>query len=118
MSIFLKLDSNAAPTSSTNDFTITYGSGIKLDGDWEIGLISGYLWYSYYNISSTIGNNIIRYYIGAGLQTDITLPNGIYSVSDINDYMHSIMVARGHYDAVHDLFISTLFRIIKHSELM
>ena len=104
MSIFLKIDSSSAPASRSDDFTVYYGNGIRLDGDWEIALISGYLWYSYYNISSDFGNNIIRYRIGAVVQTDIILPNGVYSITDINDYMQTVMQSRAHYNAPSDLY--------------
>ena len=59
------------------------------------------MYYSWYNISSALGNNRLQYiwYSGTGTQTTftITIPDGLYEVSDINSYLQSEMIANGHY---------------------
>lgn len=108
MSLLLKLDSSSTSQDSDN-FTIQYPN-IEIPGSWEVGLIKGHFWYSYYNISSTLGNNIIRYSTDGGVswETNITLPDGIYSVTDINTYMQQVMNTRGHYDVGNDLYYATI----------
>ena len=47
--------------------------------------------YSWYNIRSDYGNNKIKYtHVGTTWQT-ITFTDGMYSYSDINDYIHQYM---------------------------
>ena len=86
MSYILKLDSSLVSSHFSDDFTIQYGNQIKTEGAWSVALVKCFLWYSYSNISAAYGNNIIRYSKdgGATWEADITIPDGIYSVGDIN----------------------------------
>jgi len=91
----IKLDSSSLNQNSDN-FTVTYGDPIVLNtstsdvAKYEMALISADLSYSFSNISSELGNNIFKYYNGAVWRT-ITLPNGNYQVSDINDFLEVTM---------------------------
>ena len=104
MSLLLKLDSSST-TQDSDNFLVQYAN-IELPGDWEVGLIKGHFWYSYFNISAAQTNNIIRYSTDGGStwETNITLPNGIYSIDDLNAYVQSVMKTRGHYDSGNDLY--------------
>lgn len=102
MSLLLKLDSSLVSQGS-GDFTVQYGQALRLaninTNEWDVALIKAFLWYSYHNVSSNYGNNIIRYSLdsGATWEANIIIPNGIYSVSDINTYMQAEMATRGHF---------------------
>lgn len=61
-----------------------------------------YLYYSWFNISATQSNNKLSYiwFSGAGptsTQVDITIPDGFYTVADLNSYLQSVMISNGHY---------------------
>lgn len=104
MSLLLKLDSSST-TQDSDNFLVQYAN-LEIPGDWEVGLVKGHFWYSYYNISAAQTNNIIRYSIDAGVswETNITVPSGIYSIDDLNAYVQSVMKTRGHYDSGNDLY--------------
>jgi len=89
----IKLDSSSLNQDSDN-FTITFGNPIILNtstneqekSKYEIALITADLWYSFSNISQELQNNTFKYYNGSAWKT-VTLPNGNYQVSDINDFL-------------------------------
>lgn len=93
MSITLKLDSSSLDQQSDN-FTINFSDPIILNttthenekSKYEIALITADLWYSFSNISSELKNNTLRYYNGS-VWRNLTLPNGNYQISDINDFL-------------------------------
>lgn len=108
MSIVLRLNSDTAIGTSDN-FTTSYNAQFDCS-DWEIALHSATLYYSWANISQAKGNNIVRYSVDAFETTedDITIPDGIYSMTDLNDYISSQLFLRGHYTGTVDLPIYSL----------
>ena len=73
--------------------------------------------YSWHNITPTYKNNTIRYSHDRGTTwTTVIYPNGMYSYSDLNDYLHQIMKRNGHanndqYD-INLLFILSTYKVI------
>lgn len=63
----------------------------------QIALNQMSMYYSWRNISSTYGNNTLSYKWVDGSTVNITIPDGYYSVSDLNAYLQSIMVTNTHY---------------------
>jgi hypothetical protein len=61
------------------------------------------LYYSWYNISATLGNNTLSYTHNSITYT-ITFPDGSYSIEDITGFIHFTMKQNNHYllDAVGD----------------
>jgi len=58
------------------------------------------MYYSWFNINITYNNNTLTYvwYNGATPTTyTITIPNGLYNISDINSFCQFTMIANGHY---------------------
>ena len=57
--------------------------------------------YSWFNIQQQQYNNFVFQYTmptSAGVQTfTVTLPNGFYAVTDINNYLQTIFIQNGHY---------------------
>lgn len=57
--------------------------------------------YSWFNISSRIGNNVLYYYIpnssNVQVQYTVNLPNGFYDINKLNDALQSTMKTNGHY---------------------
>lgn len=93
MSILLTLDSISSGQPS-HDFTISFNPALRLDGPYELALLKANLWYSWYNVSAAMGNNLFQYDPGTGYK-DIVIPDGQYSINQLNDYIHSVMKANG-----------------------
>ncbi|HEX4068914.1 MAG TPA: hypothetical protein VHX42_02350 [Candidatus Babeliales bacterium] len=72
---------NATP----EDFTVNF-SNLLIDQPYEIALINMNLWYSWYNIADFYNNNDIRISNGAKW-INITIPNGIYDIEQLNDFI-------------------------------
>ena len=53
--------------------------------------------YSWYNIRSSYGNNTIKYTHDGSTWHTITFTDGMYSYSDINDYIHQYMDQKSHH---------------------
>lgn len=63
----------------------------------EIALGTAQLYYSWYNITSAYKNNTYSYRWTNGITYSVTMPDGNYSVAEINTYLQNIMVANTHY---------------------
>ena len=87
----LYLNSRKSGGRSEN-FSVNYTPPIELDYDkhYEIGMESCYLWYSWYNISSALGNNIFVYHNGRA-KASITIPDGSYNIDDLNTVVKSLI---------------------------
>lgn len=63
-----------------------------------IAVASVSMYYSWFNISSALGNNTFTYtWDSVGGATTITIPSGLYEVSTLNAYLQSQFIANGHY---------------------
>jgi len=69
--------------------------------DTYIAVKSVSMYYSWYNISQSLGNNTFSYtwYSGSGTETThvIVIPDGMYEVTNINTFLQSKMIENGHY---------------------
>ncbi|CAH3116152.1 unnamed protein product, partial [Porites lobata] len=86
-------------TSRPGDFTIKFNPSLELDPEkkHQLALDRLSMTYSWYNIRSDYGNNKIKYtHDGTNWQT-ITFTDGMYSYSDINDYIHQYMSQKSHH---------------------
>jgi hypothetical protein len=66
----------------------------------SIAVSSISLYYSWFNISSALGNNILTYTWTVGLVTTIytvTIPDGLYEISAINALLQFTMIQNGQY---------------------
>lgn len=66
----------------------------------RVAVASISLYYSWYNILSTLNNNTFSYvwYTNSGSTTvNITIPDGFYSIDDLNAYLQSQLIVNGHY---------------------
>jgi hypothetical protein len=73
----------------------------------SISVSSITLYYSWFNISAEFGNNQISYtWTVAGVTTtyNLTIPDGLYEIADINAFLQFNMISNGHYliDSVGD----------------
>ena len=70
----------------------------------SIAVCSASMYYSWYNISAALNNNSFQYTIpywnGAANTTitrTVTIPDGLYNISDINNYLQYDMISAGWY---------------------
>ena len=86
--------------SKPGDFTIRFNPSLKLDPGMkhELALESLSMIYSWYNIGRDYSNNTIKYSTDKGNSWEtITFVDGMYSYSDINDYIHQYMEQKNHH---------------------
>jgi hypothetical protein len=69
---------------------------INLPKGTKIALQSLHLYYSWYNITSALGNNSLSY-IHDGVTYPVVFPDGFYSILDIDGFLKFTMKANGHY---------------------
>ena len=73
------------------------GGGIGLKAHSKIALASITMYNSTPNISAALGNNTFQYkWIDATTYT-VTMPDGFYEISDMNNFLHQTMLNNGHY---------------------
>ena len=87
--------------SGTNNSTLTYNfpNSILFDNH-EIAVHSINMYYSWCNISSALGNNTFSYiwYTGATPSTmTIVIPDGLWEISDINNFLQFQFIQNGDY---------------------
>lgn len=86
----------SSDTDPLNVLTQRFVSPIALPRKTKIALNSIHIYYSWRNILSSLGNNTFSY-IFNGTTYPVVFPDGFYSISDINDYLHFVMKSNGHY---------------------
>ena len=101
MSFVLTLNSsNVSNTSTNTTFKYNFINGGFTCKDYEMCVSSITLPYSFYNVSSYYANKTLSLIFptaGITIQYDITLPDGFYTVTDINSYIQQVCVANGAY---------------------
>ena len=83
-----------------DNFVIKFNPPLYLDPDMKHSLAIDRLTmtYSCYNIRGNYKNNIIKYTSDRGVNWyTITFKDGMYSYSDINDYLHQYMKQKNHH---------------------
>ena len=81
------------------DFLIKFNPPLKLDPQFRhfLALDRLSMTYSWYNIRSDFNNNTIKYTHDGTTWNTITFTDGMYSYSDINDYIHQYMDLKSHH---------------------
>jgi hypothetical protein len=101
MSFILTLNStNLSNTNTNTTFRYNFINGGFTCNDYEMCVSSVTLPYSFYNVSSYYSNktfSLIFPTAGTTIQYDITLPDGFYTVTTINNYIQLECQTRGAY---------------------
>lgn len=89
---------NVVPGSNNTTFEYAFpGGGIQLQKHTKIALASITMYNSTPNISAALGNNTYSYrWIDATVNT-VTMPDGFYEISDLNNFLHQTMLNNKHY---------------------
>ena len=83
-----------------DNFLIKFKPSLKLDPEKKHSLAIDRLTmtYSWYNIRSSYKNNTIKYSNDRGANwSTVTFKDGMYSYTDINDYLHQYMEKQNHH---------------------
>lgn len=96
MSSLIPITSNQS-TSQPNVFTYQFPNGASNFKDQQVALASLILPYSWYNISSAIGNNTFTLVFPdtdgtAETTVSVVIPDGFYTVSALNDYLQHVQI--------------------------
>ena len=99
---------NSEPARKSNsfntpqDFTVEFVPSLTLDQNkkYKVALVSLSGAYSWHNIQSQSNNNLLRYSNDGETYNDISFPDGVYSYSDINNFIHDVMKSNGDYTIV------------------
>lgn len=90
---------NIIPSSFNNVYSYNFPGSANFKGA-KIAVSQVQIFYSWRNITSGNQNNAFSIIVptGAGPVTvSITVPDGTYSVSDLNSYIQNILISRGYY---------------------
>ena len=85
--------------NKSHDFLVKFNPPLKLDPQFRhfLALDRLSMTYSWYNIRSSYKNNTIKYTHDGSTWQTITFTDGMYSYSDINDYIHQYMEQKNHH---------------------
>ena len=86
-------------TNKPHYFLVKFNPPLKLDPEFRhfLALDRLSMTYSWYNIRSDYKNNTIKYTHNGSTWHTITFTDGMYSYSDINDYIHQYMNQKSHH---------------------
>jgi len=99
MFVLVLNQSNLIPDGQNNKLLYKFPNSVNLTNKY-IAVSSITMYYSWFNISAAIGNNVFTYTWTAAATTytySIVIPDGIYEVSDINAIAQFAMIANGTY---------------------
>lgn len=91
----ITLSSYNTKNSKNNELNLPLPLPMELKGK-EVALSNCILSYSWRNVTSKFGNNTLQY-IFNGVGYSITIPDGFYSVADLDGYLKLRMKENGHY---------------------
>ena len=95
----LIITKNNLVAGSTNTYRYNFSSNVDM-GNIDIGLGSASVWFSWRNITAAKSNNqfsIIHPTTAGNTTLNLTIPDGGYNISDINNYLRYYLVNNGYY---------------------
>ncbi len=89
--------SNVVSGSSNSRYQYSFpAGGVTFSVGFEVALQSLSMYYSWPNITGANSNNTISY-SWKGTVVNVNIPNGFYTISELNAYLQSVMVANNQY---------------------
>ncbi len=95
-SVLLSQNSSNNISTTNNEINVVLPSVWYAD-NYSVSLANLYIYYSWFNITSKINNNSFSYIWTDGSTVNITMPDGLYTASDISSYIQFIMKQNGHF---------------------
>ena len=121
-SFTLVINSSNLSNPNTNG-TYTYnfiGGGFKIEDDMYVMLSSAQIPYSIFNITSAYNNNRFTFFFPNGSSAtsystnNITIPDGFYTIEDLNAFMQQYAIANGFYlinDKLENVYYTPAFYV-------
>jgi hypothetical protein len=82
---------------NNNTYRISLPNSVNLD-DYEVAVGQGYVYYSWFNINSfPLNNNTFVLKVPGMADSTITIPDGAYNITDLNNYLQYWFIANGLY---------------------
>lgn len=98
MSFNIILNSDNVNNSSNSQYKFNFITGnFTVKSDAEICLSQIQIPYSWFNISNAYQNNKFNFISWLGITYNITLPDGFYTISDVNNFMETFFINNGLY---------------------
>lgn len=89
---------NVVPNTNNSQFLYKFpGGNVSFTKGNKIALASFTMFYSTFNITATYGNNIIYYVWINGIEYEVLIPDGFYTIANLNSYLQQVMIGNGHY---------------------
>ena len=91
--------SNLVPDGKNNKLIYQFPGSVEFK-DSYIALSQVSMYYSWFNIAEQYNNNILQYTWTTGATTTtytLDIPDGLYEVSRLNEYLQFAMIQNGHY---------------------
>ena len=92
----LQISTSNAKTESNSRLSYKLSNPMTLNS--YIALSNIDLWYNWHNITQALGNHTFTYTDNDTL-FPVTLPDGSYTVKNINNFLHHTMETNGHFDS-------------------
>lgn len=96
----IALTTTDCETSSSHMLSYKLENSMQLKNNY-VCMSSLSLFYTWKNIKASYGNNSLKYHVKDKL-VDVIFPDASYTIDDINNYMHMVMIANN--DATEDHF--------------
>jgi len=91
---------NIVPDGENNKLVYRFPNSVQFK-DSYIAVSSVFMYYSWFNIRELYQNNVFTYnwIDGAGVATTytVTIPDGLYEISEINSYLQYVFIQNGHF---------------------
>lgn len=99
MFILVLNQNNIVPDGNNNKLVYKFPNSIKLT-DKYIAVSSISMFYSWFNITAAQNNNVITFQWDSSNPATIStivIPDGLYEISDLNNYLQYWMISKGYY---------------------
>jgi hypothetical protein len=99
MRIVVLNSSNLVPDGQNNSLIYKFPNSVLFKGN-SIAVSSVSMYYSWFNISSALGNNTFSYTWVNGTTTttyNVVIPDGLYEISDLNIFLQFTFIENGNY---------------------
>lgn len=91
---------NIVPDGQNNKLVFKFPNSVKFDNHY-IAVSSVSMYYSWFNITSALSNNTFSYtwvdHVGLAITYTLTIPDGIYDISDLNKFIQFSCIQNGTY---------------------
>jgi len=89
---------NIVPNSNNSELVFSFPAGaITIKESQQIALATLQMYYSTFNITAANGNNRYSYVWVDDTIVNVVMPDGFYTINDINNFLQFTMISNGHY---------------------